>query len=235
MESMIIYDGIPLESVANVKVEDVRVSPIHYNPVVRERAGRMGSNFVRMLGSERTVTISFAVLDRNPIQRRAALLALSQWAKTDAEHQLEVPGDATRCLFGVCTSKPEASTRQWFENKLKIVFTCFNNPFWTSKVEKSVACGTQFNAFGDAPPLVQIRATLANAASNVLFSNGVESMAFTEIPAGNMVIDLNNQTAAVGTTSFMSAYQITGQFLKPRPGVQTITGTGTVYFRERWE
>ena len=54
------------------------------------------------------------------------------------------------------------------------------------------------------------------------------------IPAGDMVIDLNKQTAAVGTTSIMSNYSFSSKFIIPHAGNMTITGTGTVKWRERW-
>ena len=60
-------------------------------------------------------------------------------------------------------------------------------------------------------------------------------MVFTSIPAGNMMIDLNRQTAAVNGTSFMASYNPASSFVQPMTGAQTITGTGPVYWRERWE
>lgn len=232
---MIIFDGIALERIAPVMVEDIRVSPIALTPVERPRAVRFGSEFVRMGGGTRAVSITFAVLEQDKILRHEALIAISQWAKTDKEYMIELPTDPNRCLFGVCTAKPEPSTRQWFESKLRLVFTCISNPYWTSKGEKSVACGTQFTALGDAPPLMRIERTLSDSASSQSYSNGVETMTFSTIPAGNMVIDLNKQTAKVGTTDIMQYYQPSGSFLIPRKGVQTITGTGTVKYKERWE
>ena len=232
---MIIFNGTALESVAPVMVEDIRVSPIQLNPVERPRALQFGSEFVRMGGGTRTVTITFAVLEQDKILRHEALMAISQWAKTDGEYMIELPTDPNRCLYGVCTAKPEPSTRQWYESKLRLVFTCISNPFWTSKGEKSVACGTQFNALGDAPPIMRIERTLSGSASNQSYSNSIETMTFSTIPAGNMVIDLNRQTAKVGTTDIMQYYQPSGSFLIPRKGVQTITGTGTVKYKERWE
>jgi phage-related protein len=101
--------------------------------------------------------------------------------------------------------------------------------------EKSVACGTAFTVQGDAPPLMRIERTLGSAASNQTYSNGSQSMTFSTISAGNMVIDLNRQTAQVGTASIMQYYQASGSFLIPRTGTQTISGTGTVKYRERWE
>ena len=232
---MIVYNGISIDSVAPVMIEDIKVSPIRYNPVVRPRAVRFGSEFVRMGGGERTVTISLALLDKNPIARQAALLALSVWARTDGEYRLELPTDHARYLVGVCTAKPEPSTRAWWENKLKLVFTCYNNPFWTAKEEKSVACGTSFYVFGDAMPLMRIERTLSGSASDQSYSNSTQTMTFSTIPAGSMVIDLNAQTAQVGSTSIMNYYQASGSFIVPRTGSQTITGTGTVKYRERWQ
>ena len=233
---MIVFNGVQLESVANVMVEDIRVNPIQYNPVTRARAIQYGSEFVRMRGGERKITINFAILEEDPVVRREMLTAVSQWARTDAEHKLELPQDPTRCFWCVCTSKPEPSTRQWWESKLRLVFTCFNNPFWTDKAEKSVACGTAFTVLGDAPPLMRIERTVSgSAAQNQTYSNGTQSMTFSSIPVGNMVIDLDAQTAAVGGSSIMSNYQASGSFIIPKTGTQTITGTGTVKYRERWE
>ena len=47
---MIIFNGVSLDSVGDIRVEDIRVSPIPYNPVTRPRAIRFGSEFIRMGG-----------------------------------------------------------------------------------------------------------------------------------------------------------------------------------------
>lgn len=232
---MIVFNGVSLDSVGDIRIEDIRVFPIRYNPVVRPRAVRFGSEFVRMGGGERTITISFALLEKNTITRHETLMNLSKWARTDGEYKMELPTDPARYLLCVCTAKPEASTRAWWENKLKLVFTCYSNPYWTSKAEKAVACGTQFVSLGDAPPLMRIERTLSESASNQSYSDGTNTMTFSTIPAGDMVIDLTNQTAAVGSASIMQYYQPSGSFIIPKPGVSTITGTGTVKYRERFE
>lgn len=232
---MIIFDGKSLESVAPVMVEDIRVSPVRLNPVVRPRAIRAGSEFIRMARGERTVSITFAIMEMDKVLRQDAIRNISIWAKADGEHRLELPTDPNRYLECVCTSKPEPSTRQWWESKLRLVFTCYNNPFWTSKAEKSVSCGTAFTVIGNAVPLMRIERTLSGSVSNQTYSNGTQSMTFSTIPAGNMVIDLNAQTAVCGNTDLMQYYQASGSFVIPQTGTQTITGTGTVKYRERWE
>lgn len=233
---MILYDGIALENIApGIKIEDIRVSPIQYEPSTRPRPIRGGSDFVRNRPGTRTVTITFALFEMDKVKRQALLMNISAWAKTDKERKIELPIDPNRYLTGVCTAKPEPSTRQWFESKLRLVFTCFNNPFWTNKGERSVACGTQFVALGDAVPFMRIERTLSAQATNQTYSNGAQSMTFSTVPAGNLVIDLNEQTAKVGSTDIMQYYQPSGRFILPKIGVQTITGTGTVKIRERFE
>ena len=232
---MIVFNGVSLSSVAPVMIEDIKVSPIKYSPVVRPRAIRFGSEFVRMGGGERTIVVTFAILEKNKVMRQEAFRNLSMWAKTDAEYKLELPQDPVRFLQCVCTGKPEPSTRAWWENKLRVTFTCYSNPYWTAKAENSVACGTSFFVHGDAPPLMQVRRTLSSAASNQSYGDGTHTMTFNTIPAGEMVIDLNAQTAAVGNTSIMQYYRPAGAFIVPKVGTNNITGTGTVYYRERWE
>ena len=59
-------------------------------------------------------------------------------------------------------------------------------------------------------------------------------MTFSTIPAGDLSIDLNDQRASVSGVSIMQYYVLGSQFLTPRTGTQTITGTGTVKYKERW-
>ena len=232
---MIVFDGISLNSITGVKIKDVQVYPIEYDEVTRPRAVRAGSDFVRSRAGTRKVQITFGILDDNMINRQAALLAISQWAKNDKEYKLELPGHPDHYLMALCTDKPEPSLRQWWESKLRLVFTCVENPYWNAKYEKSVACGTQFNALGDAPPLMRIERTLGSAASNQSYALDDRTITFSTIPAGSMVIDLDNQTAYVGSTDIMQYYNVNSKFLIPRTGIQTITGTGTVKYRERWQ
>lgn len=238
---MIVFDGKSLESVANVRIEDVRVSPISYSPDARPRAIRGGSDFVRNRAGTRTVAITFALLDDNKVSRQAQLMAVSQWAKTDKEYRLDVPGHPEHYLMCVCTNKPEPSLRQWWESKLRIVFTCYDNPYWNSIKEKSVACGSAFFALGDAPPLMRIERTLDSSASNQSYSltnfsqENFGTITFSTIPSGQLVIDLDRQTAVVGSSSIMQYYNVNSRFLIPQVGSMKVTGTGTVYYRERWQ
>ena len=233
---MIVFDGVSLNSVANVKVTDVFVGPISFEEVARPRSVRGGSDFVRSRAGTRTVAITFAVLNDDKINRQAYLMAISQWAKNDKEYKLELPGHPDHYLMAICTEKPEPSLRQWWESGLRLVFTCYDNPYWNAKFEKSATCGTAFTVLGDAPPLMRIERTVSgSAATNQSYALDGRTMTFSSIPVGNMVIDLDRQTAVVGSSNIMQYYNANSKFLIPRTGIQTITGTGTIKYRERWQ
>ena len=232
---MIIFNGIDLTETYPVKIEDIVVSPIQLNPVSRPRAIQFGSEFVRMGGSTRTVTLSFALLEIDLATREQTIQDLRDWARTDKEYTLELPQFSNRHLECVCTQFPDHSYRKWWENKLKIVFTCFNNPYWTSNDAVEVPCGTRFSVGGGAQPLMTIERSGTTKLTNQTYTNGSASMTFTQIPAGSLVIDLNRQTAAIGKSSIMQYYSPTSTWIVPKVGAnQYINGVGTVKYRERW-
>lgn len=237
---MIVFDGISLNSVAKVDIDDIYVSPIQCDFIARARAIRGGSDFVRSRAGTRTVSITFALLDNDMVNRQKALLAISTWAKNDKEYKLELPGHPEHYLMAICTGKPEPSLRQWWESKLRLVFTCYDNPYWNAKAEKSVACGTAAFILGDAPPLMRIERTVSgSAASNQSYGLDGRTITFSTIPIGTMTIDLEKQLASsvngLTVTDLMQYYNVNSKFLIPRTGSVTISGTGTVKYRERWQ
>ena len=62
---MIVFNGIDLDEIAEVKIDDIRVSPIQYSAITRPRAIAGGSEFVRMRHGTRTVAVTFAVLKQD--------------------------------------------------------------------------------------------------------------------------------------------------------------------------
>lgn len=236
---MIVFDGISINSVAGIDIDDIHVSPIQYDMVTTPRAIRGGSDFVRSRAGTRTITITFALLDDNMVNRQKALLALSEWAKNDKEYKLELPGHPEHYLMAVCTEKPSPSLRQWWENGLRLVFTCYDNPYWNAKSKKSVACGTDFFVLGDAPPLMQIKLSTQTQLTNQSYGLDGNTITFSTIPAGYMIIDLNDQLAwslnGSTRTDLMQYYNVNSRFLIPRTGAMKITGTGMIEYWERWQ
>lgn len=232
---MIKFNKVELTDIVPVKIEDIVVSPIQLNPVARPRAVQFGSEFVRMSGATRTITITFALLDIDVSERELLMQDIRDWASIGKEYTLELPQFENRHLECAVTMLPDHSYRKWWETKLKIQFTCFNNVYWTSNELIEVPCGTLFSIGGSAPPVMSIVNTLTTTATNQTYSNGSASMTFATIPAGSLTIDLNRQTAAIGSTSIMKYYNPTSTWITPKIGAnQKITGTGKVRYRERW-
>lgn len=230
---MIKFGGVDLEDIAPVKIDDIRVSPIEISAKTRQRVG-FGQDFIRMDGGTRTVTITFALLVQDQAERYKALQAITEWAQPWKEAALNLPMDEERHLDCRCTGYPEPSLRQWWENKLRLTFSTFENPYWTANDESRARCGVPFAIGGTAPPLIQITRTLSSKSANQSYSANGQSMLFTQIPAGKLVIDLNRQTAEVSGTSIMQYFSKTGRFIKPVTGNLQITGNGTILYRERW-
>lgn len=231
---MINYNGVDLTDVVPVKIEDIHVSPIQLNPVARQRAIQWGADFLRMGGGIRKITVTFALLESDINVRASFEQELRDWAKTDKEYVLHLPQFDDRHLEAVVTQLPDFSYRKWWENKLVIEFTCFNNPYWTSNELISVPCGTVFNIGGSAQPLITIERN-GGKLTNQTYASREASMIFNEIPSGALVIDLNRQTAAIGKTSIMKYYRTSSTWIVPKTGAnQLITGNGTIIIRERW-
>lgn len=245
---MIFFNNIALEQVAPVKIVDIHVSPISMTVQARQRPVAWGADFVRLTGGSRTINIDFALLTMNRDERQNQLAAITQWAASDTPGKLMLPNRRDAYLECICTGLPEPSLRQWWESKLRLTFKTFDNPYWTSITEKSIHFGNEFIVLGTAPPLMRLEGTVDSAiATNEYFvvapgrdENGYEVMYFTQIPAGDLKIDLNHQTAAVGNVSIMNYYTFSSSFLRPH--------TGKLYFfcssayvncstkwRERWQ
>ena len=229
---MIYFRGKALESVAPVMIEDIRVSPVAQMPVTRDRPIQAGAAFIRAHEGTRSVNITFSILEQNYDIRRRHIEAVTAWAVSDTPAPMQLPYTG-RLLDVICTGLPDPSTRQWWEQRLNLTFTAYD-PFFYDIAEKTAACGTAFTVLGDEPPKMRIVHTFAADASDVTYSDGTNTMTFSTIPAGELVIDLNKQTAAVDDSSIMQYYALTSQFLQPRTGAQTITGTGSVKWIERW-
>lgn len=232
---MIVFNGVKLENIAPVRVVDVTVGQIDLAPQSRQRPVKFGADFVRMSGGTREIDVTLAALTDDINLRQKQLLDVIAWARTDTEGKLELPGYDGLYLQCICTKLPEISLRKWWDGAMTLTFTCFDNPYWTSENEKTGNCGSMITVLGSAPPLMQITRTLSSSASNQTYACGTESMTFSTIPAGDLTIDLNRQTAVVGNTNIMQYFTFNSSFITPKPGQFTITGNGTIKWRERWQ
>lgn len=126
--------------------------------------------------------------------------------------------------------------REWWEVP-QLVFTAYA-PFFTQTNENSSACGMAFEVLGSQAPHMEIRANLSAAVQNPQWTwNGKQTISLSgSIGPGTLVIDLEQQTITLNGNSIMSAYAFpSSTFFSPQLGYNNITGTGRVYWRERWE
>ena len=159
---MILFNNVDLEDIAPVKIDDIRVSPIQTTPVSRQRYG-FGQDYVRMTGGNRTITITFALLEEDKDERFRLLEDIKEWADPFKEHALSLPMYTGKHFDCICTGYPEPSYRQWFESKLRLVFTTYGNPYLTSDDENRANCNTQFSISGTAPPIMRIERSVPSA------------------------------------------------------------------------
>ena len=230
---MIIFNGVDLEDIAPIKIDDIRVSPMNAQAVDRQRVG-FGQDFVRMTDGQRTISISFAILESDRNERFRLLEAIKEWARPFDQCPLILPMYEDRHFDCICTTYPEASYRKWWENGLKLVFQTFENPYWTSNDEIRANTNETLTIGGTAPPIIRIERKLTSRVANQTYACNGKSMFFSAIPAGQLKIDLNKQTAEVSGSSIMQYFGKTSRFIEPIPGNMTITGTGTIIYRERW-
>lgn len=230
---MITFNDVNIEDIADIKIDDIRVSPIALNAVSRQRPVTWGQDFVRTTGASRTVAVTFALLNMDRDERFKLLTDITNWANVGKIANLYLPMMQGWHLEVSCTGLPEPSYRMWWESKLRLTFTTFDNPFWTSDNEQTVTFGRDFNVGGNAPPLMRIERSSGAAQANQSFSNGSESMLFSQIPAGNLVIDLNKQISTVSGTNIDRYLSPTSTYLIPRTGGQNFRGTGNIIYRER--
>ena len=199
---MITFNGLDLEDIAPVMIEDIRVSPLQAKPVVQQKVG-LGQDFIRMSDGQRTITITFALQIEDKDERFAYLEAIKEWAKPFDQYPLILPMFPDKHYDVRCTSFPEPSYRQWWETKLRLVFTTFENPYLTSNDEIRANCNDPLTIGGTAPPMVRIERKLTSRVANQTYACNGRSMFFSEIQAGQLTVDLNKETADVSGTSMM--------------------------------
>lgn len=233
---MLLFNGEALEDIAPVKIVDIVVSPISMAVTSVDRAVRAGADFVRIRGKTRTVTVTFALLEQNQPARALYMQAIRRWAASTKPGKLLLPDRVGQYLSCICTTFPQLSVREWWEVG-QMVFTAYD-PFFTQTNENSSPCGMAFLVQGSQAPHMEIRSTLTAAIQNPSWTwNGAQTISLAgAIGPGTLVIDLEQQTITLNNASIMDAYVFPAStFFSPQLGYNNITGSGRVYWRERWE
>lgn len=237
---MIIYKGISITDVAPVDIADIVVSGVKRNVTARDRMTHAGAEFVRVVDQTRQVTITLADRTNDAETRLSEIDAINAWAAGDQPEKLVLPYRDGKYLMALCTSFVEPSYRQWWENKLKLVFTAYE-PYFYAPAENSAPVSTTGRAFsitGTAEPLMRIETVLTQERSSLswTFDDTVTLALSGTIPAGTVTVDLNHQTIRHSTgTNLNTMLTLASRFpeIKRKMAV-TASRSGTLYWRERY-
>lgn len=232
---MVIYHGVALEDVIPARILDVKVSSIKTKVTARDRAVMDGAVFVSRRGESRTVTVLFTVLERDMTLRAEHAQKLRAWATADKPAPLTVPQRAHQRLMAVCTALPDVSGRDWWE-QLSMTFTAYD-PYFVDAAQKMVPCGLPFLVEGSGPPEIFLRAALEEAITAPDWSlDGAKTLGLTgSVGPGALEIDFGSQSITLNGDSIMDRYAFGSTFFDIGPGPHTVTGTGALYWRERWQ
>ncbi len=237
---MIIYNGIDITDVAPVDIADIVVSGVKRNVVSRDRMTHAGAEFVRVTDQTRQVTITLADRTNDEETRLSEIDAINAWAAGDQPGKLVLPYRDGKYLMALCASFVEPSYRQWWETKLKLVFTCYD-PYFYAPAENSVSVSTMGRVFrltGTAEPLVRIETVLTQERQSLSWTVNSKTLELSgTIPAGTVTVDLNAQTIrhSNGTTNLNAMLTLASRFpeIKRSMSVEA-SRSGTLYWRERY-
>lgn len=233
---MIVYKGISITDIAPVEIADIVVSGVKRNPLTLDRPTRPGMDFVRITDTYRQVNITLADLTNDAETRLSEIDAINAWAAGGQPDRLVLPFRDGKYLMAVCTQFVEPSYRQWWETKLKLVFTAFE-PYFNSPAENSLSLGTDAKIGGSAEPLVRIETVLSAETSSLAWTDGTNTLTLDgTIAAGTVTVDLNKQTIMHSNgTSLSSLLTLASRFpeIKRTMSITCASG-GTLYWRERY-
>lgn len=229
---MLSFNGVDIASVAPIEILNVTIGGAGISTDVRERPDSDGSYFVRRRAQSREITVTFVLPVDVTATRDSYADAVIAWCKSTQPAALIVPNRSGAHLLAVCTKYPDFSERD-FGEELEMIFTAYD-PCWVSDTEKSAACGASFTVLHTEPPTVRIERTLSAQADVTYTLDGVKTFTLAGVGAGLLVIDLNRKTATLNGSSVLYKLALASDIFDLPVGAHTITGTGTVYWRERW-
>lgn len=234
---MIVYRGITITDIAPVEIADIVVQTVKRSAVTRARPLQPGVEFVRITDQQRTINITLADLTNDPETRISEIEAINAWAAGDEPGRLVLPYCDGKYFEAVCTQYVEPSYRQWWETKLKLVFTAFN-PYYNAPAENQMALGSTARITGSAEPLVRIETVLESSASGLSWTDGTNTLTLTggTIPEGTVTVDLNRQTIMHSNgTSLSSMLTLASRFPQIKKVMNiTCASGGTLIWRERY-
>lgn len=196
-------NGIALSGVSPA----IYVTDIAYNAPKMENtavslAGRPGQRIMRRGVQSSSVTISFEIHEQDTARRNAICQQAQEWATGGG--YLTTRDRPEQRLFVICDTPPVIGSALRWTDKIKMVFTAYDFPFWEDEEPQSVTIsGTggsaSLYAGGYAAPVyvtAKVVNTSSSALGNLTLTAGDTAMTLKGIalPAGKtLVIDYDDR------------------------------------------
>lgn len=231
---MLSFNGIALEDIAPALMSNIEIDAPSVKATSADHPISAGEYFVRIKRGTRKVKVTFYIPESDRSNRAEYMDLVATWASSAEPKQLILPNQPGKYLNAICTQFPDYSTSEWTE-KPSIVFTAFE-PAFTDISESIAPCGLPFQIGGNAPAsgyILNVNAASVTDPSWVM--DGVETIALSgTFAAGTIKVDLDDKVVYLGTVPQMTKVTLQSRFFELAPGLHTITGNGSLFYRQRW-
>jgi phage-related protein len=228
---MIRFNNIALESIVPFLRNTISVSPPKVDLTWQDKTLAHGSRFMRRRYEPREIKIDIYLPIVSAEQRAHFINLIYGWVNYDEPMPLELPNIPGKYIMASAEKLPDPTTREWWE-KLSITFIA-GDPFFIDSSYSAATNGTVFAVYGDSVASAYIiESGVSINPSWVL--DGDKSISLDGAFIGTMKIDLDDNMVYLDDISQMEYVTLASRFFELVPGIHTITGAGTLYYKQRW-
>jgi len=231
---MVRLNGIALESIAPIKRNTVFVSPPKIKTEWFDWPISNGAQYIRSRFDVREIRIDIYLAISNTEQRLHYINLINTWATYSTPQALEFPSMPGKYIMAKVSKLPGPSTREWWE-KLTLEFTA-GDPFFLDYDYLVAPCGIPFEIYGNGAASAYIQDVEATSTTDPeweLDSDKTIALDGT-FAAGTFKVDLDSKKVYLDDVSQMQYVTLQSRFFELEPGIHTIAGSGTIFYKQRW-
>jgi predicted phage tail component-like protein len=228
---MVKLNGIDIESVAPVIRNTITVSSPSVDVTWQENAIAHGARFVRKQYKPRKIDIDLYLPVENAEDRAKYINLLNNWACYDEPVALEIPSRPGQYIMAIASKLPGTNTREWW-GKFSIEFTC-GDPFFLDMDYLAIPCGLAFGVAGEGIASAYIQSTGSQTDPEWELDGGL-AVALDGTFNGDLKVDLDENIVTLDCVSQMEYLTLASRFFDIARGVHVITGSGTLFYKQRW-
>lgn len=131
-------NGIPLTSLGRIVITDIRHSPAKQTVTTTTIAKANGERVLERRWSQAEVSITFVIDGDSPSERQELCQSIAAWAKNGILQTSDRYGQQLRCI---CTDPPKIQNTVSRAERISMVFTAYQQPFWEEEFPTMVTLG----------------------------------------------------------------------------------------------